>query len=53
MSQIWRVSVEAGLEAERQLFDRVHAGDSEDGVDAVRLEQMDQRFAEGHRRLIP
>ena len=32
MSQIWRVSVEAGLEAERQLFDRVHAGEEEWGV---------------------
>ncbi|MFC5694675.1 biotin/lipoate A/B protein ligase family protein [Pseudomonas sp. GCM10022186] len=32
MSPVWRLSVEAGLEAERQLLDRVHAGEEEWGV---------------------
>lgn len=32
MKRIWRLSVEAGLEAERQLLDRVYAGEEEWGM---------------------
>ncbi|MBH3339879.1 lipoate--protein ligase family protein [Pseudomonas mendocina] len=32
MSGIWRVSVEAGLQAERQMLERVHAGEDEWGL---------------------
>ncbi|WP_375739715.1 biotin/lipoate A/B protein ligase family protein [Pseudomonas boanensis] len=32
MSPIWRLSVEAGLEAERQLLDAVHTGEEERGL---------------------